>query len=80
MKADQYGDKNDPETVRRQFYRAQVAPTGSNHGFELMEMDFTPSSLKPTDPKIEWVRVDLYVYLHPGDIFFDDVVVKKLDP
>jgi hypothetical protein len=25
------------------------------------------------------MRVDLYVYLHPGVIFFDDVVMKKLD-
>ena len=43
-------------------------------------MDFTPNSLKPTDPKIEWMRLDLYVYLTPGDIFFDDVVLKQLGP
>jgi hypothetical protein len=78
-KPDQYGDKNDPEAVRREYYRAQVAPREKNKGFELIEMDFTPSSLKPTDPKIEWMRVDLYVYLHPGVIFFDDIVMKKLD-
>jgi hypothetical protein len=78
-KPDQYGDKNDPEAVRREYYRAQVAPRNKNSGFELIEMDFTPSSLKPTDPKIEWMRVDLYVYLHPGTIFFDDIVMKKLD-
>jgi hypothetical protein len=76
---DKYGDKNDPEATRRQYYRAQVAPTKQGKNFELLEMDFTPSSLKPTDPKIEWIRIDLYAYLHPGDIFFDDIVVKKLD-
>jgi len=79
---DQYGgggDKNDPEATRRQLYRAQVIPTKKNKGFERMEMDFTPSSLKPTDPKIEWIRVNLYVYLGAGDIFFDDIIVKKLD-
>jgi hypothetical protein len=78
-KPDQYGNKSDPEAVRREYYRAQVAPRNKNHGFELIEMDFTPNSLKPTDPKIQWMRVDLYVYLHPGVIFFDDVVMKKLE-
>ena len=42
-------------------------------------MDFTPGTLKPTDPKIQWLRVDLYIYLSPGDVYFDDVTVKKLD-
>ena len=79
-KADQFGDKNNPEAVRREFYRAQVLPRKKNDKFELIEMDFTPTSLKPTDPKIEWMRLDLYVYLTPGDIFFYDVVLKKLDP
>jgi hypothetical protein len=79
-KADAYGDKNDPEAVRREYYRAQVLPRKKNDKFELIEMDFTPSSLKATDPKIEWMRLDLYVYLTPGDIFFDDVVLKQLDP
>ncbi|MCL2647682.1 MAG: hypothetical protein FWD61_11850 [Phycisphaerales bacterium] len=76
---DQYGDKTDLEAVRRQLYRAQVLPTNKNERFERMEMDFTPSSLKPADPKIEWIRVNLYTYNHEGDIFFDDIVVKKLD-
>jgi hypothetical protein len=78
-KADAFGDKNDPEAARREFYRAQVLPRNKNAAFELIEMDFTPGTLKATDPKIQWIRVDLYVYLHPGDIFFDDIVVKKLD-
>jgi len=79
VRADQYGDKSDPEAVRREYYRAQVAPRKSNKEFELIEMDFTPSSLKAGDPKIEWMRVDLYVYLTAGVIYFDDVVMKKLD-
>jgi hypothetical protein len=79
LKPDQYGDKHDPEAVRREYYRAQVAPRGKNNAFQLIEMDFTPNSLKPTDPKIQWMRVDLYVYLKPGIIFFDDITMKKLD-
>jgi len=78
-KPDQFGDKNDPEAVRREFYRAQVLPRQQNTKWDLIEMDFTPSTLKPTDPKIEWIRVDFLAYLHPGNVFIDDVSVKKLD-
>lgn len=77
---DQYGDKNDPEVARREYYRFQVLPREKNKDWELIEADFNPGSLKPTDPKIEWIRVDLYAYLHAGDASFDDVVVKKISP
>lgn len=78
-KPDQYGDKNDPEATRREFYRAQVLPRKKNMGWEMIEMDFTPSVLKGVDAKIEWVRVDLYVYEAAGVIYFDDVSLKKVD-
>ncbi len=78
-KPDQFGDKNDPEATRREFYRAQVLPREKNAGWDLIEMDFTPSTLKAMDPKIEWMRVDLYIYAKPGTIYFDDVTVKKVD-
>ncbi|HUO08833.1 MAG TPA: hypothetical protein VM008_11070 [Phycisphaerae bacterium] len=80
---DQYGGgakKNDPEATRRQFYEAEVLPRKKNTSWETIDMDITPSPLKPTYPKIEWMRLDLYVYLTPGDIFFDDVTLKKMDP
>lgn len=80
LKPDQFGDKSDPEAVRREYYRAQVLPRDKNKAWDLIEMDFTPESLKPTDPPIQWMRLDLWVYLHPGDIFFDDVTLKKLSP
>jgi|GEM_PF-1519092 len=93
-KPDQFGDKNDPEAARREFYRAQVLPRDKNAKFELVEMDFTPSVADPNAKgdlmsgggtkaagmKIEWLRVDLYIYLSPGDVFFDDVIVKKISP
>jgi hypothetical protein len=78
-KPDQYSDPINPETTRREFYRAQVLPRGKNAGWELMEMDFSPNTVKASDPKIQWLRVDLYIYLHPGDVYFDDITVKKLD-
>jgi hypothetical protein len=77
-KPDQFGDKKDPETTRREYYRFQVLPRKKNEAWEAIEADFTPVSLKPTDPKVQWLRVDLYIYLSPGDVFFDDVVVKKI--
>lgn len=80
VKGDQFGDKNDPEAVRREYYRFQVLPREKNTDWELIEADFNPGSLKPTDPKIQWIRVDLFIYLHPGDVSFDDVVVKKISP
>ncbi|HEY4329270.1 MAG TPA: hypothetical protein VGN88_06010 [Phycisphaerae bacterium] len=78
-KADQFSKKDDPETSRREFYRAQILPRKKNTGWDLIEMDFTPSTVKATDPKIEWMRVDLYIYLTAGDVFFDQVTMKKLD-
>ena len=78
-KADEFGNNSDLNAVRREFYRTQILPRGKNTVFELIEMDFTPSTVKATDPKIQWLRVDLYIYLEPGDIFFDDITVKKID-
>ena len=76
--ADAFGDKKDPDATRREAYRAQVLPRKQNATWDLIEMDFAPSRLKATEPKIQWLRVDLYVYLVPGDIFFDNIVVKKI--
>jgi TolB-like protein len=76
---DQFSDPKNPDSMRREFYRAQILPRQKNTGWDLIEMDFTPSTLKPTDPKIQWLRVDLYIYFTPGDVFFDDITVKKLD-
>jgi hypothetical protein len=78
LKPDGFGDKNDPEAARREFYRAQVLPRPAAADWSLIEMDFTPSTLNPTDPPIQWLKVDLYIYLHAGDAFFDDVTVKKI--
>jgi hypothetical protein len=77
--ADAFATSADPSTTRREFYRAQILPRPKNSAFENIEMDFTPSTFKSTDPQIQWLRIDLYVYLHEGDIYFDDIVLKKID-
>jgi len=84
-KADQFGNKNDPEAVRRQAYRYQVVPRSATKEWTLIEADFTPSAqtnkLKPEDTlKVQWVRLNLYVYLGAGDVFFDDITLKKIAP
>jgi hypothetical protein len=85
FKPDKFGDKSDLEAVRRQAYRYQVVPRGPTKDWTLIEADFTPSAaenkLNPEDRlKIEWMRLDLYVYLGAGDVFFDDVTLKKIAP
>jgi hypothetical protein len=79
-KPDQFSDPKNPASMRREYYRTQILPRHKNAAWDLIEMDFTPVALKPTDPNIQWLRVDLYIYLAPGDVFFDDVTLKKLDP
>ena len=79
VKPDQFGDKADPEAVRREYYRYQVLPRKKNAGWELIEADFTPSVKTDKDPPVQWLRVDLYIYLSPGDVFFDHVTVKKIE-
>ncbi len=85
FRPDQFGDKKDPEAVRRQAYRYQVVPRGKTNGWKLVEADLTPSAqpnkLKPEDTlKIQWIRLDLYIYLKAGDVFFDDITLKKISP
>jgi len=80
---DEFVDNSTPEraleSTRREYYRAQVLPRGKNRAFEAVEMDFTPSSDKKDLP-IRWMRVDFFVYLSAGDVFLDNVVVKKIGP
>lgn len=80
VKPDKYSKTDQPESSRREYYRAQVLPRKANEAFELIEMDFTPEALAKYDVKIQWLRVDLYVYLTAGDVFFDDVSVKNITP
>ena len=80
FKPDQFGDKNDPEAVRREFYRkfrcCRVPRMPAGRPLRWIS---TPSTGQINRSRIEWLRVDLFIYLKPGDVFFDDVVVKKLD-
>ena len=60
---------------RREVYRSQQNLKGPNGKWNTQTEDFTPKHTKYS-PK--WGRVMLYAYLNPGEVEFDDVVVKQI--
>jgi hypothetical protein len=62
---------------RREVYRSQQNFKGPNGTWNTHTEDFTPRHTKYS-PK--WGRVMLYAYLSPGEVEFDDVVVKQVVP
>jgi hypothetical protein len=62
---------------RREVYRSQQNLKGPNGKWNTQTEDFTPKHTKYS-PK--WGRVMLYAYLSPGEVEFDDVVVKQISP
>jgi hypothetical protein len=69
---------DDDETGRRrEVYRSQQNFKGPNGTWNTHTEDFTPRHTKYS-PK--WGRVMLYAYLQPGEVEFDDVIVKQIVP
>ena len=62
---------------RREVYRSQQNLQGPDGKWNTQTEDFTPEHTKYS-PK--WGRVMLYAYLSPGEVEFDDVVVKQVLP
>jgi hypothetical protein len=62
--------------VEREIYRRQVPPTGKTNGEWVTIVD----ELNPQHPAypVQYLKVDLYAYLHPGMVMFDDVVLKAV--
>jgi len=59
-----------------EIYRCQVPPGDATHGkWVLVECDFNPQHT--VMPVVE-LKVDLYAYLHPGQVDFADVQVKEI--
>ena len=60
----------------REIYRCQVPPSGSTDGqWRKVECDMNPQQVYFP---VQRLRVDLYVYLHGGTIFFRDVQLKAV--
>lgn len=64
------------EMVEREIYRRQVPPTGATNGQWVTVVD----DLNPqhVSMPVQTLRVDLYVYLNPGLVMFDDVTLKAV--
>lgn len=64
------------ETVDREIYRRQVPVTGATNGKWVEVVD----ELNPQHVSfpVETLKIDLYVYLSPGVVMFDDVVLKAV--
>jgi hypothetical protein len=62
--------------AEREVYRRQVPPSGATDGqWKTVVCDMTPAN--PNFP-VEHLRVDLYAYLSPGVVMFDDVELKAI--
>jgi hypothetical protein len=62
---------------RREVYRSQQNFKGPNGKWNTQTEDFTPTHTKYSPKR---GRVMLYAYLNPGEVEFDDVVVKQISP
>jgi hypothetical protein len=60
----------------REIYRRQVPPSGATHGKWVTILD----DVNPQRPgfTVEGLRIDLYAYLSPGVVMFDDVILKAV--
>ncbi len=62
--------------AEREVYRRQVPPSDATDGqWKTVVCDMTPAN--PNFP-VEHLRVDLYAYLSPGVVMFDDVELKAI--
>ncbi len=64
------------QPAEREIYRRQVPPSGNTHGQWVTVVD----DLNPQHVAfpVQTLRVDLYAYLSPGTVMFDDVVLKAV--
>ncbi|HMD54414.1 MAG TPA: hypothetical protein VKJ65_07700, partial [Phycisphaerae bacterium] len=79
---DEFSTPDNLASQRKEIYRAQLLTPKKNAGWDTTEMDFTPASLTRLDQAhpIKWLRIDFYIYLYPGDVFFRNVVLKDITP
>jgi hypothetical protein len=70
------GKNIEGKEVEREIYRRQVPPTGATNGEWVTIVD----ELNPQHSAfpVQVLKVDLYAYLQPGMVMFDDVVLKAV--
>jgi hypothetical protein len=66
------------QAAEREVYRRQVPPSDATDGeWKTIVCDMTPAN---PNFVVEHLRVDLYAYLKPGVVMFDDVQLKAVGP
>ncbi len=72
------GENITGQKAEREIYRRQVPPTGASKGEWVTVVD----ELNPQHSafEVQYLRIDLYAYLSPGQVLFDDVVLKAVGP
>ena len=70
------GQGLDGKPAERECYRRQVPPSDATDGkWVTVVCDLNPQNVAV---RVEHLRVDLYAYLHPGAVMFDDVQLKAV--
>ena len=62
---------------RRETYRRQVHPKGEKGRWETVVAEFVPGATRP-EHRPTFLKVDLYAYHPAGEVYWDDVVLKKV--
>jgi hypothetical protein len=62
---------------RRETYRRQVHPAGEKKQWNSVVADFIPCHDNPNQQPT-WLKVDLYAYWPKGEVYWDDIVLKKV--
>jgi len=68
------GENISGQKAEREIYRRQVPPSGATKGEWVTVID----ELNPQHSafEVQFLRIDLFAYLSPGQVMFDDVVLK----
>ncbi len=74
---DQFSNSKSLASQRFERYRAELLPVVGNRGWNREVMDFTPST-EGKKHKIQWMRIDFYIYVQPGEVFFRHIQLKNI--
>ena len=65
---------------RREIYKKQIFEKEVSTDWKTITMEFTPQNpIYRGKYEIKWVKVLLYAYLKPGQIYFDNVCIEELE-
>jgi hypothetical protein len=67
------------KTERREIYKKQIFEKEISSDWKTITMEFTPQNpIYKGKYEIKWVKVLLYAYLKPGQIYFDNVCIEEV--